>query len=172
MRNYQNLSKLRDKFTLKKYSSINNIGTNPKMIDLVSLFYFFEKRFKIINLYSYINNRNEKFGKLNYINNINNVYYPENDQIDMSQIFIKKSFNSFINTRHERIIDSKFNIISLLFIFYLFLLICYNITQKRKNAHKLKHELIHLSNTDNSKSTKDNNKSIVNQVFIFPIDST
>ena len=122
MRNYQNLSKLRDKFTLKKYSSINNIGTNPKMIDLVSLFYFFVKRFKIINLYSYINNRNEKFGKLNYINNINNVYYSENDQIDMSQIFIKKSFNSFINIRHERIIDSKFNIISLLFIFYLFLL--------------------------------------------------
>ena len=146
MRNYQNLTKLRDKFTLKKYSSINNIGTNPKMIDLVSLFYFFEKRFKIINLYAYIDNLNEKFGKLNHINNSNNVYYPENDQIDMSQIFIKKSFNSFINIRHERIIDSKFNIISLLFIFYLFLLICYNITQKRKNTHKLEHELIHLSN--------------------------
>ena len=164
MRNYQNLTKLRDKFTLKKYSSINNIGTSPKMIDLVSLFYFFEKRFKIINLYSDINNRNEKFGKLNHLNNINNVYYPENDQINMSQIFIKKSFNSFINTRHERIIDSKFNIISLLFIFYLFLLICYNITQKRKNAHKLKHELIHLSNTDISKSAKDNNKSNSNKV--------
>ena len=74
MRNYQNLTKLRDKFTLKKYSSINNIGTNPKMIDLVSLFYFFEKRFKIINLYSDINNRNEKFGKLNHLNNINKVY--------------------------------------------------------------------------------------------------